>query len=220
VIIPWASGNPCPHRAAALGWAAGRWVGAGYDVVLGTTTGPWCKAAAVADGLTRADGGIVVVADADCWSDGIAAAVDSVASGASWAMPHRRVHRLTHAATRRVLDGAEPDARMDVVQPPYAGWAGGGIVVVRREVYEQAPLDPRFVGWSGEDESWAHALTCLAGAAWRGVAPLWHLWHPPQERLSRRWGSQAARALASRYRSAAHEPSAMRDLIAEASARC
>ena len=199
VIIPWAPDTGCRHREAALAWTASKWVATGHEVVVGEHTGPWCKATAVSDGLARATGDVLVVADADVWTPGWEGAVERVVSGVPWAMPHGKVHRLTHAATQQVLDGHEPARGMDLTQSPYQGWPGGGMVVTRRDVYAQAPLDPRFVGWSGEDESWAHALRALAGPGWRGTAPLWHLWHPPQERMSRRWGSHAARELAARY---------------------
>lgn len=215
VIIPWAPGTGCRHREAALAWTVSRWVATGHEVVVGEHTGPWCKAAAVADGLARATGGILVVADADVWSDSWQAAIDQVVSGVPWAMPHGPVRRLTHAATQDVLDGHDPHAGMDLTQRPYQGWSGGGMVVLRRETYEEVPLDPRFVGWSGEDGSWAHALKVLAGRGWRGTAPLWHLWHPPQERMSRRWGSVAAQRLAHRYQRA-RTPKMMRALVNEA----
>lgn len=215
VIIPWAPDVGCRHRQAALAWTVSRWVATGHEVVVGEHTGPWCKAVAVADGLTRATGDVLIVADADVWTPGWQHAVEQVVAGAPWAMPHGPVHRLTHAATQQVLDGYEAAPGMDLTQHPYEGWPGGGMVVLGRATYEQTPLDPRFVGWSGEDESWARALTVLHGPGWRGTSPLWHLWHPPQDRMSRRWGSVEARALARRYQRA-RTPAAMRTLLAEA----
>lgn len=214
VIIPWSTTASCRHRGAALAWTVSRWAATGCEVVVGEHAGPWCKAAAVADGLARAGGDVLVVADADVWSPGWEAAVDSVVDGVPWAMPHGPVHRLTHAATQAVLDGEDPVRGMDLTQAPYEGWPGGGMVVVDREAYRVTPLDPRFVGWSGEDESWARALNVMHGPGWRGRAPLWHLWHPPQERMSRRWGSEAAKALAGRYKRA-RTPEAVRALLAE-----
>lgn len=215
VIIPWAPDVGCRHREAALAWAVSMWSTVGVEVVVGEHTGPWCKALAVEDGLTRAHGDVLVVADADVWSPGWEDAVAQVQAGAPWAMPHGPVRRLTHAATQQVLDGHRPHTGMELAQRPYEGWPGGGMVALTRTAYERAPLDPRFVGWSGEDESWAHTLSVLVGEGWRGTAPLWHVWHPPQERMSRRWGSAPARALASRY-ARARTPEQMRTLVDEA----
>ena len=213
VVVPWRPDGA--ERDAAWAWVASMWgkcypdwqlvVGRGGD-------GPWCKATAVAEGLADATGDILVVADADCWTDGVEAAVRAVEAGAAWAIPHHLVHRLTAAATADVLRGLPLGGR--TVQRPYPGYPGGGITVVRRDVYAEVPLDPRFLGWGQEDESWAHALTVLAGRPWRGTAPLWHLWHPPQPRRSRRWGSTESRRLYERYRAAA-APDDVRALLAE-----
>ncbi|MBX6387373.1 MAG: hypothetical protein IRZ07_31075 [Microbispora sp.] len=215
VVIPWRPG--CPHRKAALAWVLPRWQATGWQVVVAEQSdgGPWCKARAVAVGLSEARGDVLVVADADVWCPKTAAAVGVVERGATrWAVPHRLVYRLSGEATRRVLGGEQPHKGMGLAQEPYTGLAGGGITVVRRDVYAEVPLDPRFLGWGQEDESWAHALTVLAGRPWRGVAPLWHLWHPPQERLTRRWGSRQGRELAARY-GRARTADRVRALLAE-----
>ncbi|WP_067226624.1 hypothetical protein [Streptomyces sp. NBRC 109706] len=210
VVIPWHPG--CPHREAALGWVLARWRAAGYEPLLGRApAGPWRKAAAVADGLRRAAGGVLVVADADVWTDGIGEAIDAVAGRAPWAIPHGPVRRLTRVATDAVLSGGPLDGPLE--QPPYRGFEGGGIVALRRDLYNKVPLDRRFAGWGQEDEAWALALRTLAGPPWRGDAPLWHLWHPPQARDSRRWGSANSRALYRRYRRAAGRPDGMRTLL-------
>lgn len=104
------------------------------------------------------------------------------------------------------------------------------MTVLPRALYERVPLDPRFAGWGQEDGSWADALTALAGPPWRGdhpkqpLHPMWHLWHPPQERTfpagrsaSRAIGSAEGLALRQRYRAAARAgPGAMAALLAEA----
>ena len=212
VVIPWRGG--CPHREAALGWVLARWRAAGHKPVVGeTSTGPWCKARAVADALSRAAGDVLVVADADVWCDGIGDAIAAVLAGAPWAVPHGQVHRLDQAATATALAGCALAGRLD--QPPYRGFEGGGLSVLPRSLYDQVPLDPRYRGWGQEDESWALALRTLAGAPWRGTAPLYHLWHPPQDRESRRWGSPDARSLYRRYLAATGRPAVMRALLAE-----
>lgn len=214
VVIPWRGG--CPHREAALGAVRARWRAAGHETVIGEApAGPWCKALAVADALSymHVAVDVLVVADADVWTDGTEQAVDAVLAGAPWAIPHDPVHRLDQDATAALLAGGALGGRLS--QPSYRGFEGGGITVLPRNLYDQVPLDRRFADWGQEDESWALALRTLAGAPWRGTAPLWHLWHPPQPRQSRRWGSPAARALNHRYRTATGRPDAMRALLDE-----
>lgn len=172
----------------------------------------WCKAAAVQDGLTRATGDLLVIADADVWSDHLQEAVDAVASGAAWASPHRKVRRLTEAGTTRFLNGERDDLE---VEQHHNAHLGGGIVVLSRSLYEDIPLDPRFVGWGQEDDSWACALTTLAGKPWQGDESLWHLWHPPQHRQSRVVGNAESKALGRRYKSARRSPALMRALLDE-----
>ena len=165
VVVPW---RDSPGRAVVWEWLQARWEAHHPDWQLVTGTcpdGPWRKAVAVADALTRADGDVLVVADADVWCDGVSVAVDAVIGGARWAIPHQRLHRLTELATAAVLDG-QPWPRRDpaaYTQRPYTGRPGGGIVVMTRAMYERVPIDPRFGGWGHEDEAWALALYCLAG---------------------------------------------------------
>lgn len=183
-----------------------------WDVRLGTVNGVWCKARAVADAAKHATGDVFVVADADCICDQTRQAVEAVNAGAPWATPHDWVHRLTQAATVE-LYAAEPALR---TEERHQGVRGGGIVAVHRDLWENVPLDPRFIGWGHEDHSWGLALDCLAGPAWRGAAVLTHLWHPTPERATRRIGSEHGRQLERRYWQARNDPTAMRQLIDEA----
>jgi hypothetical protein len=100
-------------------------------------------------------------------------------------------------------------------EKPYIGYAGGGIAAMPRATYADVPIDPRFEGWGQEDASWALALTRLVGRPWRGSAPLWHLWHPPQPRRERAIGSDANEELWLRYRRA-KPADVMRELVDEA----
>lgn len=232
--------------------------------------GPWIKAHAVADALRKTNAEILIVADADVWATGLPEALQAVCDGASWAIPHRGVLRLSEGATARYLAGGgerpSPGAPRppygacatsmvagaeyqnetgrprgdgpvsgprgggdplqgyhghafrgdELIEPPYLGTEGGGIVVLRRELYEACPLDPRFVGWGSEDDSWGMALRTLHGPPLRIRQPLVHLYHPPQPRATRSWGSVEGRTLRKRYARASGNPSAMRSLIEEA----
>ena len=189
-----------------------------WQVVTGTPPdGPWCKALAVADALRRADGSMLVLADADVWTDGVGLAVEAVRRGAPWAIPHGLVYRLDGIATTKVLVGTSPSPSVGgLARQPYRGIEGGGITVLTRDLYEQIPLDRRYVGWGQEDESHGLALSTIAGRRWRGVAPLWHLYHEPMPRLNAHVGSAESRALHVRYQYAAQDgPVAMRALLAE-----
>lgn len=215
VVVPFRGG--CPYRERAWAWVRDQYAEhhPTWEVVEAAAPGgPWRKGAAVSATFEAANAEIVVQADADCWTEGLATAVRAVADGAAWAIPHRDVHRLTEAATTDVLGGAEWDTA-PTEQAPYKGLPGGGIVVATRRVFESVPLDPRFAGWGQEDECWAMALETLLGPPVRGDAPLLHLWHPPQERMTRRRGSLENWSLRSRYFAARGDSTAMRALLEE-----
>lgn len=178
----------------------------------------WCKADAVAECLKMATGDIIVMADADVWCWGVGEAVTQVASpytSYKWAVPHLAVHRLTRGATEFVLTRGElfPDDEFE--QHPYQGVLGGGMFVMKRNEYVEAPLDNRFKGWGQEDESAGLAWTTLYGLPWRGVEPLWHMWHEPMVRKDRATGSDESRDLWRKYRRALRNRSAMKALVAE-----
>lgn len=214
VVVPWRGG--CPHREAAWAFVHRRHEEAGHEVVVGSCGGDWCKAVAVADAIDQATGDVLVIADADVWCDELAAAVEGLGDR-PWAVPHTTVHRLNPKSTAGILGGASFDdvRRGGYAELPYRGRVGGGMVIIRREAWEAVPIDPRFIGWGQEDDSWGLALRTLLGPAPRFGGRLWHLWHPPQKRLSRRRGSDASFALYLRYLAADGKPDAMRALLKE-----
>lgn len=199
---------------------------------------PWVKARAVADGLRDATRDMLVIADADVVADRgtVRAAADSVAvqiargDRSGWAMPHTRVRRLTRDATEAVLGGGPLPDPLEAIAPPVGRWrgggpvaeahrgmAGGGMVVLPRASYERVPMDPRFVEWGQEDAAFGLALSTLLGPPRRGGTGLWHLWHPPQPRLTRAIGSHDSLALYKRYQAAKGSPELMNRILAEVS---
>lgn len=212
VVIPWRGG--CPHRERALEWVRARYP---WPVVLGEVSGEWCKARAVAAALRGVSVDVLVVADADVWCSTTPDIVEAVRAGPRWGVPHRGIRRLTEAATTRVLAGADPErfGGADLVEPPSRTHDGGGIVVLRPDAWADVPMDPRFVGWGHEDDAWGLALWTLLGPPARGRGRLWHLWHPPQQRITRKVGSTESLTLFERYRRAHNRPAAMRALLAE-----
>lgn len=212
------------HRDAAWRWLSAWWAAEHPDwqVVEGyCPDGPWRKAVAVADALSRADGDLLVIADADVFCDGVAAAVSAVECGAAWAVPHGRVHRLSEAATRLVYSGVpwrDAEQVAGLARGVYKGVAGGGMAVLPRAGYERVPIDPRFAGWGGEDTSAGLAWDALLGKHARGDEPLVHLWHLLAGRLNQHVGSAESHALHVRYQYAARDRGAMAALVAEARA--
>lgn len=208
VVIPFA--GTCRYRARALEFTRRRYP---WPVRVCFTGLPFSKAEAINPAVHRSNADIIVLADADCETDGLAAAVEAVKQGAPWAIPHRTVLRLTEVSTDRYMRSGEVAHPFD--RRPYRGMAGGGFVVAPRKTLCEIPLDSRYIGWGQEDESQALALRTLAGDPWRGDADLIHLWHPPEPRMSRRKGSRESWQLFIRYRNAAGDPGAMRQLIEE-----
>lgn len=218
VILPWRGG--CEHRERARSFVVARYAAERPDwavIEAECPPGAWSKSRAVAPALRTAENGAVIVADADCWSDGIDSAVRAVTVGAAnWAMPHGIIYRLTEEGTDQFIRSGSTWTG-EVERRPYEGVWGGGIVVAHRDTLLDIPLDPRFEGWGGEDESWAVALECLAGPGYRIGADLIHLYHP-REVPDTKWGTKANWQLRRRYGRAGRDPEAMRSLIKEAHA--
>jgi hypothetical protein len=224
ILVPW--GGNDPHRIAA--WRHARaWYTEQFpdwQICIGTCEDVWCKAEAIARALGEAKGDTLVIADADCLVPGIEDAVQQVRDGWTWAVPHRLVHRLSQMGTAHVLNGGNPED-LPVTDEfydrhPYVGFAGGGVTVIRRQAYQDVPLDHRFIGWGQEDQAWALALERTYGRPHRpSHGPLWHLWHPPQRRMSPSIGSAHSRELYGRYRRAAAS-GLLTELMAEPRIRC
>lgn len=213
VIVPWQPG--CEHRERNWAYLRPLWERYG-EVIEGRCDGEWSKGTAVRDGLSRASGDRIVVADADVWVDTDAA----LEADTPWSVPHLKVHRLSEESTLRMIAGEDwrtlPLDRSNTRDmKPYTGQRAGGVVVLDRNVIEACLPDPRFQGWGHEDVSWDAALTCLYGEPWRGTEPLVHLWHPPQPRLNRSVGSTTSTALMRRYLNASRRVDKMRGLLME-----
>lgn len=223
VLIPWRDTN-CAHRTRALEYVTARYAEEypDWQVAVGRhETGPWVKAHAVADALSQTQAETLIVADADVWCEGLPGAVRSVQDGAPWAIPHRGINRLSERATGQWLAGEHLSylsSALDLCERTYLGVEGGGIVVLRRDVYDACPLDPRFAGWGQEDDAWGFALRALYGPPVRLKSPLIHFFHPPQERATRSFGSLEGRDLRKRYARARNDPGVMRALVSEAMA--
>lgn len=156
----------------------------------------------------------VLIADADVWCDGLSEALQALRDGAEWAVPHTEVRRLDEDGSEAYMAGAMWQ-KQGVDRVPYIGIPGGGLVMARRETFLAVPMDPRFIGWGGEDMSLGIALQCLVGGRWRGKATLIHLWHPPAPRMTHKHGNAEGKALHARYLAARRDPDLMAELMEE-----
>lgn len=147
VVVPFC--GECVHRERAWAFLRERYASCypGWRLVEASTPpGPWSKGSAVNPAVDCCDADVLILADADVWTDGLPEAVAEVEAGAPWAIPHSLVHRLSEVGTVAALDGADWRAQ-PIDQAPYRGIPGGGIVVAPREVIHSIPLDVRFTGW-------------------------------------------------------------------------
>lgn len=195
------------------------WEHPDWQVVTGASPdGPFNRSAAILDGVHRSDGEMILVADADCWTETVDALNAAVDSG--WAVPHLLLHRLSEESTAKVLAGADPhglplDRANAQDSRPYRGHECGTLLAIRRDVLLDVPPDVRFVGWGHEDDAWSRALRTLIGKPWRGKRDLFHLWHPPQPRLRRTVGSVESKRMFGLYDRAKNNPRRMRALVDE-----
>lgn len=179
VVVPYRPSG-CSWRTKAWGYIREHYATnhPGWEILTGSCDGEWSKGAAVMDAVARTQADVLVVADADSYVDPqtLREAVQATHSH-QWAVPHSHVHRLDYRATHRRYSTA-PDGHVSYDRPPYRRVIGGGIMVITRDAYLACPIDPRFLGWGGEDVSWGWALPRVCGKPWLGQANLWHLWHP------------------------------------------
>lgn len=217
VVIPFdARGDE--HRARALDHVRELYAAEGWPVLVSEPpllAVEWSKGDAVAELVEQTTADVLVIADADSFiadRTTISEAVRLVSWGqARWVIPHRMVYRLSEKGSAEVYAGRSPRLGK-TVREPYVGPAGGGIVVVDRAAYDTVHgIDPRFLGWGGEDLSFGYALETLVADHARLEGPLVHLWHPhPAPDLR---GSAESEALVADYREARGFPRRMVELV-------
>ncbi len=178
--------------------------------------GPFNRSECIVRGALKTDAEVLIVHDADVvLNDDLRRSVERVRRSHGWSVPHRLLHRLTAEATSEALSGAPLRSGMPTVQKPYKGNATGTLVVINRELALAVPPDVRFRGWGQEDEAWWCALDRIAGKCHRASADLFHLWHPPAERMNRRFGNADGKALLRRYERAYRSSKIMQQILDE-----
>jgi hypothetical protein len=213
VLVPFGGGDP--HRERAWAHARGHWEAIG-TVVEGHDEGtPFSKAAAVNDAAHRAGAwDVAVITDADTIvpRSQILQGLRFVTTGSVGCWPFNRFHRLTQAATERVLAGANVSS---AERSATARYAPGGVVIVGRRIWDRVRgFDTRFRGWGGEDGAFIAAVRTY-GRMITLPGPAYHLWHPHAETRYNGPVYAANHALSRRYGLAIGRHATMDALIAE-----
>lgn len=217
IVIPYRAGGDV-HRERAFEFIHEHYRRCHRDcelIVSECPTKEWSKGAAVNEGVARSTGDALILADADSWvgEPTIRTAQELLRTDRfpQWIVPHGNVFRLNEAWTQRVYEGSAPRTT-EVVRYPYMGLVGGGINVLTRQAFDAVNgMDPRFIGWGGEDLCFGIALTTMKYYHYRIGEPLWHLYHPhPAPDLR---GSPESEALVALYKAAERKPGPMRELL-------
>lgn len=177
----------------------------------GDADGPFNRAAARNNAAAQTTADVLVFADADTVGDheAIRQAVDHAAETGELAYPHTRTVKLTRQATVRLKNGLPVKGKLIHGSP-------AGILVVRRDLYEQVRWDEGFDGgWGYEDVAFACAARTL-GCVHRVEGEIVHLWHRTASEKPEALRSRTPnRARADRYKDADGNPEAMRRLLEE-----
>lgn len=223
LVIPW-GWNQDSYRTRALSFVTRRYhyLYPQAEIILGRPSRDTAfnRSEAILEGASRATTDIVVAVDADSYVP-LDQALRNVGDH-GWALPHRWMRRLSATSTYEVLTGnlqLGPELELSQDNPrdsvPYRASPTGTAIVIERDLLFAVPPDVRFVGWGQEDTAWNIALVVLQGRPWKGDADLYHLWHPEPERQNRVIGSEASKALLSRYQQCRQDRGRMRALVDE-----
>lgn len=220
VILPF-SDTGCEYRRASFEFIKNKWKETypEWEVVIGDCPTPeWRKGLAISDGLEKASGEIVIVADTDGWVDNVHELFEKL-NDYVVVKPFEVTGRMTREVTDSIIKGKISLESVDVyvdgvcVSPPNgATRALGGMVISHREVLLKIPVDPRFYNWGWEDNAWTHSVTCLTGPIHYEPRVFKHLWHPPSPPEARHKENEALGKL---YRSSNKEVSRLLKLIAD-----
>lgn len=219
VLIPW---RAQPSRLAAFD-SLTRWYHENFaDVTIRTIDSDdelfnlaRCRNLAI-DTVTD-DAEVVVINDADTIPerDALLRAVDSAVSSGVVHLPYAEYRWLGREGTADFVGGRPLDAcRFELI----AGARSGVYVTTPSAWRSHGGQDERFLGWGFEDAAWYVAHETLLGRVpQRSAGRVYALHHVAALREGPQYEANAA--LMARYRDAASDPDAMRELVMEANAR-
>jgi hypothetical protein len=167
------------------------------------------KAAAINIAIPHIKHEVVIVHDSDVWCDDLCKYINVVKNNDGvFVTPHNITWKFNQEKTKRLLDGETLYSKVDGEPQPVN--YGGGIVLLRKVMLEQHPLDLRFQGWGAEDSVWYQELKTFYKFH-KGDSILWHFYH--KERSHDR--KEINRTLYNRYVKAAKNINDMKKLMLE-----
>jgi len=211
IIVPFHSSDPTNQRAKNWKWLHKYWrkqlpgaeVIIGADHEAGKNGKAFSKSCAVNEGVSRSNGDILVIVDADGYIpvESILYCAEEIREARArnkrlWFIPYRQFYRLTEEASQKVLQskpshpysfGKRPDVDDVLNMAQFNGtsgsaighWYGALIQVMPWEAFEMVGgWDPRFRGWGGEDHAAMRAMDTLYWPHKTLPTPVYHIWHP------------------------------------------
>lgn len=153
----------------------------------------------------------VIISDADTFPEvePLLAALAAAATSGLVHLPYDEYHWLGATGTRQLADGVAPaDCDFELVR----GACSGVYVTTPSTWWRHGGQDERFRGWGFEDAAWYLAHQTLLGAPpVRHPGRVYAMHHVAESREGEQYDANAA--LMERYRGAAHEPGAMRQVV-------
>jgi hypothetical protein len=177
----------------------------------------FCKARALNQAARRANGDILVMADAEViFEPRLLEDIPRIIDRHPWVIPFSNAFRLNREGTDRFIEAGLPEvfgAKDTDIE--YTRFVPGGYMnVMTRACFDQVGgLDERFKGYGFEDVAFALSLDTLCGPHHRMEGTIYHLWHPWAEFFHKNY--EHSLSLYRRYEAAAGNVEEMTRLIRE-----
>jgi hypothetical protein len=151
-----------------------------FEVCVGeSSTDPYQKAEAFNRARSQASGDVLILADGDCYTapDQIRKLAADAHHGV-WGWPWDALIRTGHPHASSITARTDTDLRVRDGDRKHGGTAGGIVIMPAAYWDHVGGLDPRFVGWGGEDNALIASVAVFYGPPVRIPGPMFHLWHP------------------------------------------